>query len=234
MVTETTLDMPLSEAELDELESFLMSPHVPEDCMGLEMLDGFLTACACAPTPITPSQWLPVVWGNSPGETQAQIAFSSKQQAQRIMELILRHWATIGDLLRDMPTMYKPILYTFEGSFEEEIPEGMPYEGHEWCLGFMTGVLMCEDQWRPLMEHHEAADWLFPIQVLAFGNQEPEYGEWIDDPERRGALVDEIAIAAVLIYRFFSEQRQEQQANNARGQRRSVKSISQKKYGRLH
>ena len=30
--------------ELDELEGFLASDLVPQDCMDLEMLDGFLTA----------------------------------------------------------------------------------------------------------------------------------------------------------------------------------------------
>ena len=38
------LDEPLTDPELDELEGFLASDLVPQDCMDLEMLDGFLTA----------------------------------------------------------------------------------------------------------------------------------------------------------------------------------------------
>ena len=40
------LDEPLSDPELDELEGFLASDLVPQDCMDLEMLDGFLTAAS--------------------------------------------------------------------------------------------------------------------------------------------------------------------------------------------
>ena len=36
------LDEPLTDPELDELEGFLASDLVPQDCMDLEMLDGFL------------------------------------------------------------------------------------------------------------------------------------------------------------------------------------------------
>ena len=34
------LDEPLTDAELDELEAFLASDAVPQDCMALELLDG--------------------------------------------------------------------------------------------------------------------------------------------------------------------------------------------------
>ncbi|MDH4181205.1 MAG: YecA family protein, partial [Betaproteobacteria bacterium] len=43
------LDEPLSDTELDELEAFLASDAVPQDCMDLEMLDGYLTAIASGP-----------------------------------------------------------------------------------------------------------------------------------------------------------------------------------------
>ena len=53
------LDEPLTDAELDELEAFLASDAVPQDCMDLEMLDGYLTAIASGPESIQPSEWLP-------------------------------------------------------------------------------------------------------------------------------------------------------------------------------
>ena len=42
--TDRALDEPLTDSELDELEAFLASDAVPQDCMDLEMLDGFLAA----------------------------------------------------------------------------------------------------------------------------------------------------------------------------------------------
>jgi len=58
------LDEPLSDAELDSLEGFLASDAVPQDCMDLEMLDGFLTAIVSGPESIQPSEWLPQVWSD--------------------------------------------------------------------------------------------------------------------------------------------------------------------------
>jgi uncharacterized protein len=236
MKAEVALDMPLNDAELDELEAFLMSDQVSEDCMGLEMLDGFLTACVSAPNSMTPSQWLPVIWGTPPDPSRVgsgiqDVAFSSAQQAQRILELILRHWSSLSNLLREMPTLYKPLLYTPENNEDGNPPEGVPYEAHEWCLGYMTGVLLDQEQWQPLNEDAEASDWLFPIEALAFGDQEPEYAEWIDDAERRDTLVDELPIAVVLIYRFWNNR--EDSLSTPRSKRRVSKTAA-KRTARLH
>ena len=54
-----------SETEYDALEAFFGSNAVPQDCMDLEMLDGFLTAIVSGPELIQPSEWLPVVWSDS-------------------------------------------------------------------------------------------------------------------------------------------------------------------------
>ena len=62
-MTNTPSDaMGLSESEIDALEALLVSDAVPEDCMSLEMLDGYLAAVLSAPVPIRPSRWLPSVW----------------------------------------------------------------------------------------------------------------------------------------------------------------------------
>ncbi|MEO8676633.1 MAG: UPF0149 family protein, partial [Casimicrobiaceae bacterium] len=58
MTDPRALDEPLTDAELDELEVFLASDAVPQDCMDLEMLDGFLTAIVSGPEVIQPSEWL--------------------------------------------------------------------------------------------------------------------------------------------------------------------------------
>ena len=87
------LDEPLSDAELDELEGFLASDLVPQDCMDLEMLDGFLTAIVSGPDSVQPSEWLPQVW--SEGGRTSNPAFANSEQAQRIMGLMLRHMVGI-------------------------------------------------------------------------------------------------------------------------------------------
>ena len=43
----------LDEDEFDELEEILVSDVVPDDCMNLEMLDGYLAAVVAAPVRLT-------------------------------------------------------------------------------------------------------------------------------------------------------------------------------------
>src|SRR6516165_1930947 len=109
MAEPRALDEPLTDAELDELEGFLASDAVPQDCMDLEMLDGFLTAIVSGPEAIQPSEWLPQVW--SDGGRTATPAYLNNDQAQRIMGLMLRHMVCIQRTLNESPTRFKPLLY---------------------------------------------------------------------------------------------------------------------------
>ena len=104
----TKLDEPLTEAEYDTLEAFFGSNAVPQDCMDLEMLDGFLTAVVSGPEMIQPSEWLPVVWSDS--QRSASPAFADNEQAERILSLILRLQNSIVRTLMDSPTRFKPLL----------------------------------------------------------------------------------------------------------------------------
>ena len=105
MTEPRALDEPLSDAELDELEAFLASDSVPQDCMDLEMLDGFLTAVVSGPDVVQPSEWLPQVW--SEGGKSAAPAFSGSEQAQRILD----DWATMrAKFVKVFPNEYRRAL----------------------------------------------------------------------------------------------------------------------------
>jgi len=109
MAESNKLDEPLSEAEYDALEAFFGSNAVPQDCMDLEMLDGFLTAIVSGPELIQPSEWLPVVWSDS--QRSVSPVFADNEQAERILALILRLQSGIVRTLTDSPTRFKPLLY---------------------------------------------------------------------------------------------------------------------------
>ena len=113
MADTRALDEPLTESELDQLEAFLASDAVPQDCMDLEMLDGYLAAVVSGPEMIQPSEWLPQVW--SEGNHSAAAAFANKEEAQQIMALVLRHMSGIQRTLSESPTRFKPLLYLPEG-----------------------------------------------------------------------------------------------------------------------
>ncbi|HEY5307484.1 MAG TPA: UPF0149 family protein, partial [Casimicrobiaceae bacterium] len=102
-----------------------------------------------------------------------------------------------------------------------------------WCEGFMSGVKLRDDEWQPLYDAEDARDWIFPIEALAFGEQDPEFAEWIDDKEKRASLVEELAVAAVLIYRFWQERRRTT-ATRGSAARRTLTETARKSRERLH
>ena len=96
----------------------------------------------------------------------------------------------------------------------------------------MAGVKLRDEAWQLLYDAEDARDWIFPIEALAFGEQEPEFAEWIDDGEKRASLVEELAVACVLIYRFWQVRQPEKTRGG--GQRRTLSDAARKSRERLH
>ena len=97
----------------------------------------------------------------------------------------------------------------------------------------MAGVKLRDEGWQPLYDAEDARDWIFPIEALAFGDQDPEFAEWIDDKEKRASLVDELPVASVLIYRFWQERRRIGEPRSG-GARRDLPEAARKSRQRLH
>ena len=159
-------------------------------------------------------------------------AFVDNDQAQRIMGLMLRHLVGIQRTLAESPTRFRPLLYVSE---EREADDNAraPLEATAWCEGYMAGVRLRDDAWQPLYDAQDARDWIFPIEALAFGDQDPEFADWVDDKDRRESLVDELPVATVLIYRFWFERRRGGEARRG-GARREPAESARKSRQRLH
>lgn len=97
----------------------------------------------------------------------------------------------------------------------------------------MAGVKLRDDEWQPLYDAADARDWMFPIEALAFGDQDAEFAEWIDDAEKRSSLVDELPVASVLIYRFWQDRRKGREAHGSES-RRERREAARKTRHRLH
>jgi uncharacterized protein len=228
MTESNKLDEPLTDVDYDELEVFLGSHAVPQDCMDLEMLDGFLTAIVSGPELIQPSEWLPVVWSDS--QRSVTPVFANNEQAERILSLVLRLQQSIRRTLAESPTRFKPLLYHAEQTLREE---RSPPEASAWCEGYMTGVLLREEAWETLYAEDAPRDWMLPVEALAYGDHDPEYLDWVDTEEKRLDMIDELPIAAVLVYRFWQEKSRPDSPGRAerRAQRREA---SRKGRQRLH
>ena len=197
------LSAPLSDEELEELDRFLLSAAVSDETMLLDTLDGYLTAIVIGPATILPSQWLPGIWG--PGEDDAP-DYRSREQAQRILELVTRHMNGIIWTLQYDADAFDPLL-------DSMVYEGDPREyvvGEMWAYGFMQGIELCRQDWQPLFDDPAARDALRPIHLLgAEGLSEAEEAltRW---PAQREKLAAQIAASVAAIYRFWLPRRQVQ------------------------
>jgi uncharacterized protein len=185
------LNQALSEAELDELADFLESDSVPKETMDLSMLDDYLTAIAIGPETILPSQWLPRVWGDV-----EQPTFDSLEQAQKILNLILRYYNQTGTTFMDAPERFHPFLYEYEENGERTL------SAEEWCVGFTLGIHLRTEAWAPLFEDEEAAQILTPIVAFSLEEAWQEAAEGHDAAEVQALLIAMLPTAVQAIHAY--------------------------------
>ncbi len=200
------LTTPLSDEELEELDQFLLSEAVSDEAMLLDTLDGYLTAIVIGPATILPSQWLPDIWGA--GEDDAP-EYESMEQAQRILELVMRHMNGIIWTLQYDADAFDPLLdsMVYPGDQREYV------EGEMWAHGFMQGIELCRQDWQPLFDDPSAMEALRPIRLLGadeLTETEEALTRW---PAQREEFTEQLAGSVAAIYRFWLPRRQVQHAS---------------------
>ena len=193
--------VPLSDEEQEELENFLLSDATSDETMLLDMLDGYLTAIVVGPSTILPSQWLPGIWGSSEDDTPH---YESAEQAERILELIMRHMNGIVWTLQQDPDAFDPLLHSVV--YEDDPREYL--DGEMWAHGFMEGIELCREDWQPLFDDPSANESLRPIYLLGGENLTKEEEALTRWPNEREELTRQIAASVAAIYRFWLPHRE--------------------------
>jgi uncharacterized protein len=190
----------LSDKEMDELDSFLMSDATSNEVMMLDCLDGYLTAIASAPVMITPTQWLTRVWG--PTDEDAP-TFESNAQEERVIRLITRHLNAIVWNLQQEPDHFEPVfdLQVYADDEREYV------DGEMWAHGYMTGINMHRESWKALFESKHGAELLQPIRLLGSADVSAEEEELTKTPAQREELSKPIPASVAWIYKFWAPQR---------------------------
>ena len=193
--------IPLSEQEIEELDRFLLSDAISAETMVLDALDGYLTAIVIGPTTTTPSLWLPRIWGPSDDDAPE---FESMEQAQRILDLIMRHMNGIILALQHDADNFDPLLNSM--TYGDDPREYL--DGEMWAHGFMTGIELCRRDWQPLFDDPAAKEVLRPIYLL--GSDEVTEAEEILTrwPAQREELAKQIAGSVATIYRYWLPHRE--------------------------
>ncbi len=184
----------LNDAELDRLGAFLRGCKGGK-AMNLEELDGFFAALIAGPETVMPSEYNREVFG---GEMSDACEFSSLEEANEILGLIMRHWNSIaGTLFKD--EVYVPLLLKDE--------HGMAH-GNDWARGFMRGMRMGHDGWAELVNDEEHGGWLIPMMMLHHEHDEdPKMRPEPITPEKREDIIVHLAAGLAGAYRYFRAHR---------------------------
>jgi len=182
----------LSAGELDELAEFLGN-SARSEAITLEGMDGLFCALAASPRMVPPHEYLPIIWG---GGSSDDGAFSSIEEANSIMSLIMRHWnSIIDDFAKEK--IHRPLV--------TDVGPGQ-VRGRAWARGFMRGVKLSGQGWGDLFGRDEVTD-LFMIPVMA-GEVDPEWPREAITAEKAEEFINSMAAGAAHAYRHFAEMRQ--------------------------
>lgn len=134
----------LSDDEFDALEAVLTSDDVPEDCMDLEMLDGYFAAVIVSPVVIPVAAWMPGIWSAHGDE----VSFTSGSVAQQALRLVRAYYnELVVSIAR--PDGWEPFCYAAAEIDELSV-------GEEWIEGFMQGLELWPDDWPQQVPQRDA------------------------------------------------------------------------------
>lgn len=160
----------LSEDDLAELDSFLLSDACDEDTLSLDEAHGYLTALIVGPDTGGTEDWMSSVWG--------QPRFPSEDVKRQMTGFMNALHADVAAALESDRGLEPLAVEVEEGGGKV-----VSYEG--WCLGFMLGVESRQALWDQLPKNEQAL--LAPIAQLALlsSDEEPdmdeeEYAAWVE------------------------------------------------------
>ena len=194
------LATPLSGEELEELDAFLLSDATSDETMLLDHLDGYLTAIIVGPSGLNMSQWYSGIWGKREDAPH----FETMEEAQRITQMIMRHYNGIIWSLQHDADSHEPIFDVF-------VPEDKSKEfidAEMWTAGFMEGLALCRTDWQPLFDDPQGLEWLNPIRLLGGDDLSKDELAQVITPTQREELAKHIQASVAAIYRFWLPYRQ--------------------------
>ena len=189
---------PLTDDEFHELDMFLLNEVEPDEAMTIDILDGYLHAIAIAPTTVHPKQWLPKVWGTG----TFMPPMDSIDQLNHVLGLVMRHFNGIIAGLQSEPREISPVWATREY-------RGKEYDEAEgWAYGFVEGMRLCWDDWKPLLDTPERQAWFRPIALLGEEEFSADQDDLTKTPARRSKIAQQIPEAVLAMHAYWLPLRQ--------------------------
>jgi len=119
---------PLALVDFDFTDETLLKYGDDHSVLNLAELDGYFTALVSSPSRVDVGEWFPAIWGGH------NPAWESADEAQRFLELCVRHMNTLaGQLANDAQG--------FKARFDDTEHQGHTLTlAEEWCFGYIRGA----------------------------------------------------------------------------------------------
>jgi len=190
-------NQPLNADELDELENYLLSDSMPETAMDVPTLDGFFAALVLHPDIIMPGEYLPWIWDEEEGAEA--LKFSSMEEVNHILELIMRHYNSVLEAIDNVE--FKPLFSTLQQKDSSDY-----FDAESWSWGFMTGVTRFPEPWDGVFKKYP--ELLTPMMLLGTEEGWNELAASGDEKHATQEAYDAIPVAVAVLYDYFRGQRE--------------------------
>ena len=128
---------PLSENEIEELDSALATVPEPQESLDVVMLDGFLVGLLLQPDPVPADHWLPYVFDSEGRPADPPVVPAAQA---RIVGLVMRHHNYLAACLNAREG-FDPIVYPVEDDAGQAVTGRASIEAlAPWAAGFMSAL----------------------------------------------------------------------------------------------
>lgn len=176
----------ISQAQIDELEALL------DRCDGefdsASAVHGFFTAVVSGPM-VMPSEWLPIVLGDSQRE------LSSLDQVRSASGLMMAMYNAVAHELHTNQDDFAILI--------DRIGDGddAPECANDWCRGYVRGMALRPEEWQPLLTAPEVRTLLHVIVAIGLRDKDDPLAEALaTDAQLYAKALDALAPAAVHLY----------------------------------
>ena len=124
-----------ADPDLDRLDELLCAISAGREVMTVAGLDGYVAALIVCPDMVTPSEWLPGIWGE-------EHAFADTAGAEAVIGAVMGHYNRIARELAEAPEDYAPVL--------EFDPDDGEILWEPWVDGFERAMRLRPDAWEEI------------------------------------------------------------------------------------
>ncbi|MFV1589911.1 UPF0149 family protein [Phaeobacter sp. JH20_39] len=180
--------MDQSDQELDRLSMLLHALPVENMPMTLSELNGYLVGVLACPDMIPPSEWMPLVWGET-GEAN----FPDETTATDTIGAVMAHHNAVAEAMTR--SLWLEPIYEVDPNSDEILWE-------PWIDGFTRALKMRPDAWERLLDQADEGTqsnliFLMALQDIYTGNSKFTDAE-IDDIDQEAPDLIPNCVAAIL------------------------------------